>query len=528
MQASLAEPPRLRLTDVTQAAGIAFTHDNGISEEKRLPETDGSGVAFFDADGDGRADLYFVNSGHMTEGRRGADNELYLNRGEGQFGLAENAAGAAGSAYGMGVLTGDADNDGDADLYLTAWGADQFYRNEEGRFVDRTAETGLGNRQWGSSAAWLDADNDGDLDILVSNYVVFDPASHPWCGRRDMNMRFFCDPRQYEPTRDLLYDNDGTGRFIETGQTVGIDQQGNGLGVIAVDFDADGWLDVYVANDMTPNFHYRNNGDGTFVEEGMFSGTALSADGASQAGMGVDAADYDQDGDIDLVVTNYQLENNALYRNDGSYFSDASFPAGVGEVSLNYLGFGIGFFDIDNDSWLDLFVANGHVHDNIEQYDPLVTYPQRAQVLINRAGAYVDESDSLGPALAQKHVGRGSAFADYDQDGDVDVVMTSSGGPAVLLRNDSQQGQWLRARLRGTASNRDAVGATLWAHTEKAVLFHQIRGGSGYQSTSEAVVHFGLGAATQVDSLIVRWPSGTWQRLGQQAAGQTLELTEPR
>jgi hypothetical protein len=523
-----ADEGRLRLTDVTRDAGIDFVHVSGISEEKRLPETDGSGVAVLDVDGDGRLDLYFANSGHLTDGRAGADNALFRGRGDGTFERDADAGGAPGAAYGMGVLAGDPDNDGDPDLYLTAWGADQFYRNDGGRFADATAAAGLGNTEWGSSAAWLDHDNDGDLDLIVVNYVVFDPASHPWCGRRDMDMRFYCDPRQYEATRDLLYRNDGEAGFVEVGEDAGIDLPGNGLGVIAADFDADGWMDIYVANDMTPNFHYRNNGDGTFGEEGMLSGTALSADGASQAGMGVDAADYDRDGDLDLVVTNYQLENNALYRNDGSYFTDASFAAGIGEVSLNYLGFGIGFFDIDNDAWLDLFVANGHVHDNIEQYDPLVTYAQRAQLLVNRGGRYIDVTDSLGAALAEAtYVGRGSAFGDIDDDGDVDVVMTTSNGPAHLLRNDSRVGGWLRVRLRGRESNRDAIGAVVEVHTGAERQTFPVLGGRSYQSSSEATVHAGLATATTADSVVVRWPSGRRSTHGPFEARTTIELSEP-
>jgi hypothetical protein len=429
------------------------------------------------------------------------------------------------------VLAGDPDNDGDVDLYLTAWGADQFYRNDgSGGFVEATRPSGLGNTRWSSSAAYLDYDNDGDLDLFVTNYVRFDLATHPWCGRRDMDMRFYCDPRQYQPETDLLYRNEGNATFTDVSVEAGIRGQGNGLGVVSGDFDGDGRADIYVANDMSPNFLYRNRGDGTFSEEGMLSGTALSADGASQAGMGVDAADFDRDGDLDIVVTNYQLENNTLYRNDGRFFGEVSFSSGLGEVSLNYLGFGVGFFDWNNDGWLDLFVTNGHVHDNIERYDPLVTYPQRAQVLRNLGdGKFVDVSDELGPALEKLYVGRGLAFADYDDDGDIDVAVSSSGRRPVLLRNDGGNRQaWLRVRLQGTTSNRDGVGAKVWLYAGGGTQFQQVRAGTAYQSTSELTVHFGLGAATRADSLRVEWPSGKGQRLGPQAARRTVLITEPR
>ncbi|MEE2833600.1 MAG: CRTAC1 family protein [Candidatus Latescibacterota bacterium] len=525
-----AEPPALRFFDATAEAGIDFVHTNGASREKRLPETDGSGVAFLDADGDGRQDLYFVNSGHMDKGRQGADNRLYRSVGDGHFQAVTGAGGAPGDAYGMGVLAGDPDNDGDTDLYLTAWGEDQFFRNDSrGGFVDATGPAELGNSRWSSSAAYLDYDSDGDLDLFVTNYVRFDLATHPWCGRRDMDMRFYCDPRQYEPETDGLYRNEGDGTFTDVSVEAGINGRGNGLGVVSGDFDDDGRADVYVANDMSPNFLYRNRGDGTFSEEGMLSGTALSADGASQAGMGVDAADFDRDGDLDIVVTNYQLENNTLYLNDDPFFDEVSFNSGIGEVSLNYLGFGVGFFDWDNDGWLDLFVTNGHVHDNIERYDPIVTYPQRAQVFRNLGDRkFVDITDELGAALQKSYVGRGLAFADYDDDGDIDVAVSPSGGPALLLRNDGGNSMaWLRVRLRGTTSNRDAVGAKVWLYAGGTTQFHQVRAGTGYQSTSELTVHFGLGVATGADSLWVEWPSGTRQRFGPQTARRTLLITEP-
>ncbi|NKB68660.1 MAG: hypothetical protein GKR89_16475 [Candidatus Latescibacteria bacterium] len=523
-----SDRPPIQFVDVAAEMGIDFVHTSGISGAKRLPETDGSGAAFFDADGDADLDLYLVNSGDVLAGRGGAANRLYRNDGQG-FTDITAAAGVAGKAYGMGVVAGDFDADGDSDLYLTNWGADIFYRNEGvGAFVDATQQVGLGNRQWGSSGSLLDADGDGDIDLFVANYVEFGLDTHPWCGRRDMDLRFYCDPRQYRPSRDLLYRNQGDGTFVEIGQQVGIVHLGNGLGVVSGDFDDDGDADLYVANDMGPNFHYDNQGTGQFQEIGLLAGTARSADGAAQAGMGVDAGDFDNDADLDLFVTNYQLENNTLYRNDGLYFPEVSFAAGTGQISLNYLGFGTGFFDYNNDGWLDLFVANGHVHDNIEAYDELVTYAQRAQVFRNRGGQYVEVTDSLGSGLAVSYVGRGSAFGDYDGDGDLDIALVSSNGPAALLRNEGgNAGHWLQIELEGRANNRDGIGAKVYVHSGGVRQLRQVKAGSGYQSTSQQGPFFGLGARDRVERLEVRWPSGQIQILEDIAANQILVVEEP-
>ena len=521
--------PQIQFVDVAAELGVDFVHESGISGDKRLPETDGSGAAFFDADADGDLDLYLVNSGDLVEGRGAACNRLYRNDG-GRFADVTAAAGVPGKAYGMGVLAGDLDADGVADLYLTNWGEDVFYRNGgEGVFAEATRQAGLGNPQWGSSGALLDADADGDVDLFVANYVDFSLEAHPWCGRRDMGLRFYCDPRQYQPSRDLLYRNDGDGTFTDVSQQAGIDRAGNGLGVVSGDFDQDGDADVYVANDMNANFHYDNQGDGRFDEIGLLAGTARSADGASQAGMGVDADDYDNDGDLDLFVTNYQLENNALYRNDGLYFPEVSFAAGTGGISLNYLGFGTGFFDYDNDGWLDLFVANGHVHDNIERYDELVTYAQKAQIFRNLGGGrYAELTRDLGPGLALDYVGRGSAFGDFDQDGDLDIALVNSNGPAALLRNEGGNARhWLQVELEGAGNNREGIGAKLYLRSGDLRLFRQVKAGSGYQSTSQRAPFFGLGPRDRVEHLEVHWPSGRVQAMEDIAADQILAVKEP-
>ena len=519
-----AEP--VRFVDVTAELGIAFIHRNGISAEKYLPETYGSGIAWFDSDGDGDFDLYLVNSGDLLEGRGESRDRLYRNEGA-RFRDVSRETGLSGTAYGMGVAAADYDNDGDQDLYLTNWGADQLLRNDGPAFADVTLQSGVGNTGWSSSAVFADGDNDGHLDLYVTRYVAFDIATHPWCGRRDLGLRFYCDPSQFAGTADLYFINDGRGSFTDNSAAAGVDDPGNGLGAVSGDFDGDGDSDIYVANDMTPNFLYSNQGGGRFDEVGLFTGTALSADGKPQAGMGVDAADYDNDGDLDLFVTNYQLEHNALYRNDGSYYAEVSFATGLGKVSLNYLGFGTGFLDYDNDGWLDLFVANGHVHDNIEQYDALVTYRQTPQLLRNLGGRFADVSPSLGPAFTTSYAGRGAAFADYDADGDTDIALLDAGRGAVILRNEGgNAGHWLDVELQGK-TNRDAIGAKLWVGEAGTRWYREIHGGVGYQSSSPYRAHFGLGSLADPGPLRVRWPSGAVQVIAEPPLDGTVRLVEP-
>lgn len=307
----------------------------------------------------------------------------------------------------------------------------------------------------------------------------------------------------------------------------GIVHAGNGLGVVAGDWDLDGDQDLYVANDLTPNFHYLNQGDGTFVEDGLLAGTALSADGANQAGMGVDSGDIDQDGDFDFFVTNYQLETNSLYRNDGAYFSETSFKSGIGEISLNYLGFGTGFFDYDNDGHLDLFVGNGHVHDNIGDYDELVTYAQRAQVFRNMGGgAFSEKTAELGPAFATEYVVRGSSFGDIDQDGDLDIAIVNNGRRFALMRNDGEHGNWLQIQLEGKLSNRDGVGAKIYLWADGQQQLRQVKAGSGFLSTSQCEPVFGLGSSEQVDRLEIHWPAGGVQVLKDIVPNQCLTIVE--
>ena len=515
----------IRFADVTAELGIDFTHRNGIGAQKYLPETYGSGIAWFDSDGDGDFDLYLVNSGNLVEGRGDSWNRLYRNDGA-RFREVTREAGLSGSAYGMGVAAADYDSDGDQDLYLANWGPDQLLRNDGSAYTEVTLGSGVGQAGWSSSAVFVDGDNDGHLDLYVTSYVAFEVVAHPWCGRRDMDLRFYCDPSQFPPTKDLYFVNGGQGSFADRSAAAGVDDPGNGLGAVSGDFDGDGDSDIYVANDMTPNFLYSNQG-GRFDEVGLLTGTALSADGKAQAGMGVDAGDFDNDGDLDLFVTNYQLEHNALYRNDGSYYAEVSFAAGLGKVSLNYLGFGTGFLDYDNDGWLDLFVANGHVHDNIEEYDALVTYRQTPQLLRNLGGRFGDVSAALGQAFATPYAGRGAAFADYDADGDTDIALLDAGRGAVILRNEGgNAAHWLDVELEGR-TNRDAVGAKLWVGEAGARQFREIHGGVGYLSSSPYRAHFGLGGLADPGPLRVRWPSGVEQVIAEPPLDGTVRLVEP-
>lgn len=542
-RAMATDPPmRLRFVSVADEEGVTFCHQKGMTRSKMLPETYGAGVALADLTGDGRLDLYFVNSGSLTAGRGSgaarASNGLFLNGGPRttpRFRDAGAMAGATGEGYGMGVLAGDYDGDGDVDLFTTEIGADRLYANDgQATFVDASADAGFGAAGWGTSSTFVDIDRDGDLDLFVVDYVQFDPADNPWCGRADLGLRFYCDPRKFKPTVDRLYINElvdggagGEPRFRQEGASRGITRAGNGLGVVAADFDADGDTDLYVANDMTANFLYHNDGGGVFDERGLLLGAAMSADGAAQAGMGVDAGDFDGDGDVDLVVTNYQLEHNALYRNEGQWWTETSFPSGLGETSLNFLGFGTGFSDFDNDGWLDLFVANGHVHDNIEAFDPIVTHAQRPQMFHNVRGAFTEVVAVAGSALAVANVGRGSAHGDFDDDGDIDVVVNNNGGPATLLRNESVGGNWLRLSLTGRGANRQAIGAQVTLQTGDRLIAREVTAGRGYLSSSETTVHLGLGDETQVPMLRIRWPDGTTQQLTNVQHGQVIVVQQP-
>jgi tetratricopeptide (TPR) repeat protein len=531
----------VRFVDVTAEAGIDFVHTSGRSGRKYGVETIGSGAAFWDYDGDGRVDLFVVNSAALPGYRAGAkaSDALYHNEGRGRFAEVAAQAGLADTSYGMGCTTGDYDNDGDPDLFVSNFGLNALYRNEGRRgtgwrFADVTGRTILGQeRGWHTGCAFADYDLDGDLDLYVATYLdySFEGDLLDQGGRLQRPRRHLA-PTEYPGQRDYLYRNDGAEHFVDATREAGLyTLEGRQLGALFLDFDEDGDPDLFQADDATPNLLYRNEGNGRFTEIGLTAGVAYNRAGKPEGSMGVAAADVDGDGWQDLAITNFQWESNTLYRNLGKgLFRDESLEAGIGATSLGRLGFGINFFDADNDGDLDLFVANGHIDEDIERFDPQATYAQRHLFYLNDGRGYFAEvTDQAGPGLARPGVGRGSAVADFDDDGDLDLFILNSGQPAVLLRNDTPPGNhWLALRLRGTRSNRSGYGARVALHAGGRVQRAESRSSASYLSQDDPRLFFGLGAQTRAELIEIRWPSGVRQELRQVEAGQVLEVVEPR
>jgi len=509
-----AQPEGARFEDVTAEAGIRFVHVNGATGQKYILETLGSGVCVFDYDGDGLQDIYFVQSGRLPgfTPRGPLRSALYRNLGHGRFEDVTERAGVAGpDRYGFGCAAADIDGDGDRDLYVTYYGPNVLYRNNgDGTFTDVTEKAGVGCPLWSTSAAFADADGDGDLDLYVANYVAFDEKNNLYCGENRPGWRTICHPRNFDSQPDVFYRNRGDGTFEDATRAAGFaDTTGKGLGVVWGDYDGDGDQDIYVANDDTPNFLWRNRGNGVFDEVGALAGVALSEDGIPQAGMGTDMADYDGDGRLDLFVTNLAGETNELYHNDGNgLFSDHTFVSGLGGPSLLDLGFGTFFFDPDNDGDLDLFVANGHIIDNIGLYSDTITFEQRAALYRNLGdGRFERLAYPAGSALERRYVGRGAVAFDYDDDGDEDLLLTQNNGPALLLRNAGGPARhWMTLTLSGAPPNRDAVGATVTVTARGASRVRYARTGSSYLSQGDRRLHFGLGDAGAIERVVVRWP----------------------
>ena len=503
-----------RFVDIAQSAGVDFVHRSGATGARYLPETYGAGAAFLDYDGDGVLDLYLVNSGRLPglSNEPEAANALFRNEGVGRFADVTDATGVGDRGYGMGAAVGDYDNDGWADLYVTNFGANALFRNEGvGRFADVTDAAGVGCPGWGTSAAFADVDLDGDLDLFVGNYLDYPTKDPLVCRIGNSEERLYCDPRKFDGQVDRLYINEGRAFADRTAEYGLVSTAGKELGVVFGDYDQDGDPDLYLANDLVPNMLYRNDG-ARFVDRGLASGTSLNDEGAVEAGMGVDMADADGDGDLDLFVTNFQWESNTLYSNlGGGFFADATVASGITRASMAFLGFGTGFFDCDNDGDLDLFVANGHVYDNVEKVDRAAEYAQRNQVLENDgAGTFVERGER-GPGLALVQVSRGSAFGDIDSDGDLDIAVNNSNERPALLRNDADVGGWLGLRLQGAASNRDAIGARIALTTDGRTLVREVRRNASYLSSHDPRVLFGLGNAEVAERVEIRWPSGTVQ-----------------
>ncbi|MDA2925633.1 CRTAC1 family protein [Acidobacteria bacterium AH-259-G07] len=526
----------VQFLDVTQASAIDFIHIRAATPEKYLVEIMGSGCAFFDYNGDGWLDIFLVNGGKVPGFHYDGEinHALYRNRGNGKFQDVSRQAGIQENLYyGMGVTVGDYNNDGYDDLYLTYFrGPNQLYRNNgDGTFTDVTRKAGLGGGgRWSTSAAFFDYNRDAFLDLYVCRYADFDFDDNRVCGPVERGFRIYCSPKIYEGIPDLLFRNNKDGTFTDVSSDTGISSfAAKGLGVVGADLNQDGWPDIYIANDTDPNYLFRNNGDETFQEIGLLAGVALGENGEAQSGMGIGCADYDGDGLFDLAVTNLDSpEYLAVYRNLGNFFfEDVSSRINVKRASSQYVGFGVGFFDFDNDADLDLFAANGHIDDRVHLITPGRSFQQPKLLFENIGPRFEEVSLGHGEALLKKQVSRGAAFADYDNDGDVDILVANAGEKPMLLRNNGGNRQnWLSIRLRGVKSNRNGIGAVLTLQTGTGIQKTQIVGGGSYLSSNHLRVHFGLGAQQKVTKLQVHWPSGIVDQMGPIDSNQFILVTE--
>ena len=533
----------VRLVDVTTKSGVDFKHESSPTTQKYLIETMGGGVAVLDFDNDGWLDIFFTNGAPLTD-PMAADarplktdrsaNRLYRNNHDGTFTDVTRAAridGVGTSPYGMGVAVGDYDNDGFDDVYVTAYDRNTLYRNDgHGRFEDVTARAGVAAGGWSVSAAFFDYDNDGSLDLIVTRYVDWSFARDDYCGARRPGYREYCHPSTFPTTTSILYHNNHDGTFTDVSQRMGISAaRGRALGVAVADYDGDGWSDVYVANDAVPGLLFHNNRGKSFSETALTAGVALNGNGAPFAGMGVDFGDYDNDGRFDLFVTALSNETYPLYHNDGKgLFSFVTVGSGIGEATSPYSGWGTRWVDLDNDGWKDLFIAQGHVLDTIELTSDHLTYLQPPLLLRNAAGRFTRINASKNPVLAARWAGRGTAFGDLDNDGDVDIVVATCGDRPHVLRNDGgNQGNWLLLSTVGTRSNRDGLGATITVVGESGLAqYFSVTTGSSYLSASDKRIMVGLGRDKSARSLLIRWPSGAVQMLRDVPVNRALTLRE--
>ncbi len=530
--AAHAQQPHFR--DITAPSGIHFSHNNGAFGKKWLPETMGPGCAFIDYDNDGYPDILLVNGsdfpGHPHAGA--TTPKLYHNNGNGTFTDVTRKAGLAIPMFGMGAAVGDFDNDGLDDIFIGALGQSHLFRNNgNGTFTEVTKDAGMfGPNEFSTSAAWVDYDRDGKLDLVVANYVRWTEEGDLYCTL-DGAHKSYCTPESYHGTAVRLWHNLGNGRFEDATQKSGLsDPTSKSLGIAILDANADGWPDILIANDTQPNKLYVNKKDGTFEERGVPAGIGFSEDGIARAGMGVDAADYDRSGKPSVIISNFANQMVSLYHNEGNgLFVDEAPQSEVGRATLVTLGFGCFFFDYDNDGWPDIFVADGHIEDAIERVQKRVSYAEPAHLFRNLgAGKFQEVTAQMGTAFAAPRVARGAAYADIDNDGFLDVLVTTNAGPATLFHNEGGTNHSLRLKLVGTKSNRDGIGAVvrLSSNNNQDRQMKMLRSGSSYLSQSELVLTFGIAAQSKADSIEIQWPSGQIDKLSNINAGQTVTVQE--
>jgi len=528
-----------KFTDVTARFGVNFQYISSHTAKHYLPETMGAGVALFDYDNDGRLDIFLVNGAPIHDPtpkgtipqKSGPNdwNRLYHQKPDGTFEDVTEKAGLQGTGYGMGVAVGDYDNDGNEDLYVTALGGNKLYHNNgNGTFTDVTDKAGVGASGWSTSAMWVDLDGDGLLDLVVLRYLQWD-FDDIWCGEHKEGYRSYCHPDYFQPISPLVFHNDGQGHFSEVSKKIGLAKPGKGLGLALADYDGDGHVDVVVANDSMFEFLYHNKGNGTFEEVGLAAGIAADGDGRTYAGMGVDFADYNNDGLPDLLITDLANQMYALYRNNGDgTFTYATYDSDLGRITRFHSGWGVRFLDYDNDGWKDLLIAQGHDLDTIELNYPNLHYREPMLLVRNTGTGFVDVSADSGAVFHEPWLGRGMAVGDMDNDGRLDAVVTTNDGPVHILHNEtSTPNHWLTLKLVGHKSNRDAIGAEVRLTTEKGKQSAIVTTASSYLSASDKRVHFGLGAEPVAKTVEIHWPSGIVQTLKDVRADQILQVDEP-
>ena len=529
------KPIPVHYTDIRKSAGITFVQDATQSDEKYYLETMGTGVAWIDYDQDGLMDLYFVQPAATDAYKPSTPlwSALYHNNGDGTFTDVTQKSGLGGEGhYGQGVAVGDFDNDGWPDLYVTGYGRAILYRNNhDGTFSDVTAKAGVGDEGgWSTSAGWFDYDKDGWLDLVVTNYIDWSPKNNQWCGERGPGYRSYCTPNSYRGQKTKLYHNNHDGTFTDVSEKSGVGlPESKGMGVVLADFNNDGWPDIVIANDTWPNFLFLNNHDGTFKDVSLISGIAASEDGRYEAGMGIDAADVDGDGLLDVYITHLDFELNRLYHNNGDgTFIDDTYESGIGNKAILLSGVATKFLDYDNDGWPDIVQLNGAMLDNVKLYHSEISYKEPMLMFRNTGkGHFEKTSDALGPDFTRPVAGRGLATADFDNDGDIDIAVNVRGDVPELLRNDGgNANHWLEVLLIGTKSNRDGIGSVLKLTSEDFVQVKQSEGGSSYMSASDQRIHFGLGKRTRIKSLVITWPSGQVDTLTNVPIDQNIAVKE--